>query len=333
MRATLRASLLLLLAVGALSGCSRNNALTTPASSGMTTPQAQVMTEMTQQPGVIEDGISDSEAEMSSSTGTGGLAAIQPLTFWRRFRAHERTFEFAFSDTDSTGQPTRAIVTIRTHLTGTFNILAAATNDTTRGTSAMIGVGVGLSAESDSTRHVIHKPLDETRVRRVLLRRAKLPRDVPMDADCDHDSTRVRWRLAAVSGVKVTSKDNTTQVLSVRIQSGTLDTTLTDPLAFVRLRTLLRLPPGMPVKITVTTNHTDDVVVLHHNDRRFRLVSNNDGTYTGDFQCRLFARGLWHFGVDAIAHATLYDDTAPYDSQRWVFPYIIVPERMDGPDL
>src|SRR2546426_3687698 len=128
MRATLRASLLLLLAVGALSGCSRNSALTTPGSTGMSAAQSQAMAEMTQRPGVIEDGTSDSEAEMTSASGTG-LAAIRPLTFWRRFRARDRTFEFAFSDTDSTGQPTRAIVTIRTHLTGTFNILAGVPND------------------------------------------------------------------------------------------------------------------------------------------------------------------------------------------------------------
>jgi len=37
--------------------------------------------------------------------------------------------------------------------------------------------------------------------------------------------------------------------------------------------------------------------------------------------------------VDAISHGTLYDDTAPYDSQRWVLPYVLAPERLDGPDL
>jgi hypothetical protein len=54
---------------------------------------------------------------------------------------------------------------------------------------------------------------------------------------------------------------------------------------------------------------------------------------SAEFRCRLFTRGLWHFGVDAISHATLYDDTAPYDSQRWVFPYVVAPERMDGPAM
>src|SRR5262249_56835559 len=117
----------------ALAGCSRNNPVTAAAtgSSGMSALQTQVITEMTQQSGVIEDGVSD--ADESIDTGTGmTLSAIRPLTFWRRFRPHERTFEFAFSDTDSTGQPTRAVVTIRTHLTGTLNILAAAAPPDTR---------------------------------------------------------------------------------------------------------------------------------------------------------------------------------------------------------
>src|SRR5438093_6184193 len=99
MRAMLRASLLLLLAAGALSGCSPNNPVATPPSSGMSATQAQVTSEMTQQPGVVEDGVSDSEGEATIGT-TQGLAAIDPLTFWRRFEVRRRTFEFAYSDTD-----------------------------------------------------------------------------------------------------------------------------------------------------------------------------------------------------------------------------------------
>jgi hypothetical protein len=333
MRAKVHASLLLLLVAAALTGCSRNN-LPTSSSGSVTATQAEVMTEMTQQPGVIEDGVSDSELEYSADAG--GLAAIRPLAFWRRFRAHERTFEYAYSDSDSTGRPTRAIVTIRTHLVGTFNIRAGAAPPDSTGNSPGIGIGVGaalLNAPRDSTIHTVTKPLDEVRVRRVVLRRLRLPHDVPRDADCDHDSTRVRWRVAGVSGVEVTSQDNTTDIVSVHVEAGALETTITDPLEFIRLRGLLKLDPGASVKVTVTTTHNDDVVLLHHNDRRFKLTANGDGTYSGEFSCRRFTRGLWHFGVDAISHATLFDDAAAYDSQRWVFPYVVAPERLDGPPL
>lgn len=325
MRARLHASLLLLLAAGALSGCSRNSAVTNPASTLNASNNTQVVAELTAQPGVIEDGVSDDQTEMTSSA-IGGLSAIRPLTFWRHFNSRERHFEIAYSDTDSTGVPTRAVATITTHLTGTFNILAGAPS------SDSSGAGAGAVA-SDSTRRRIQKPLDETRIRKVLLRRQRLPHDVPRDADCEHDSLRVRWRVAGLTGALVTSADNTVQIQALRIQCGAVDTMITDPLAFVRLRGLLRFEPGAPVTLTVTTTHTDDVVLFHHNGRRLRLTGNGDGTYTGVLASRRFARGLWHFGVDALSHGTLYDDAASYDSQRWAFPYVIAPNRMDGPAL
>src|SRR5258706_8114404 len=65
MRATLRAPLILLLAVGALSGCSRNQLPSSLTSSGTSTDQAQVMTQLTQQSGIIEDGISNDPTEVT----------------------------------------------------------------------------------------------------------------------------------------------------------------------------------------------------------------------------------------------------------------------------
>ncbi len=335
MRARIHPSLLLLLAAAALSGCSSKNPTSSPGPSGMTgssSMQTQIVTEMTQMPGVIEDGISNSQLDLSSGTG-GALAAITPFGYWRTFDRATPTFSFAYSDTDSTGLPTRAVVTITTHLTGLLHIRAGAAPPDTTPSSPGLGIGVGLGSEHDSTLHIVTKPLGEMRLRIVDLRRARLPHDMDRESDDDHDSTRVRWRLAGFSGVKVTSDSNTTQIESVRIQEGSLDTTITDPLTFVRLRRLIPFHGGAPVMLTVTTSHSNDVVSLDYNDRRIMLKSNGDGTYSGQFRCRGWMRGLWHFGVDAVAHATLYDDATGYDSQRWVFPYVIAPERFDGPEL
>ena len=166
----------------------------------------------------------------------------------------------------------------------------------------------------------------------MLLRR--LP-DRPDDPDSDPANVGrpPRWRVAAVSGVEVTSKDHTTEVLSLRLQSGALDTTLTHPLAFIQLRGLLKLQVGAGVTLTVTTGRNDDVVVLHHNDLRFRLHNNGDNAYSGQFRTGLFARGLQHFGVDAMSNGTLFDDALPYDSQIWVLPYVIAPELLAGPPM
>ena len=315
MRFTLRLPLALLLFAGALAGCSTS---TNPTAGTSSDDQSQAMVAMTQDPAVVEDGVSDAE-DATAIDGSSGLAAIQPRNFWRRFRVRDRRFEFAFSDTDSTGHPTRAVVTIRTHLVGTFNILAG--DPGTDGTAL------------DSARNVIHKPLDEVRVRRVLLRRVPDALWAPAGSPGASDAMP-RWRVAAVSGVEVSSKDHQTDVVSVRLQQGTtLDTTITNVLAFIRLRNLPRLEPGQDVTITVTTTHDDDVVVLHHGDRRLRLHNNADATYTGVFPAGALLHGLRHLGLDAISHSTLFDDQAPYDSQRWVFPFLFVPDVLDGPPV
>ena len=71
---------------------------------------------------------------------------------------------------------------------------------------------------------------------------------------------------------------------------------------------------------------------LYLRDMRFRLKNNGDDTYSGTFRTG-WLTGVRHFGVNALSHGTLFDDTAPYDSQRWVLPYVLAPERLDGPDL
>jgi hypothetical protein len=35
--------------------------------------------------------------------------------------------------------------------------------------------------------------------------------------------------------------------------------------------------------------------------------------------------GLHHVGVNALSHGTLLDDTAAYDSQSWIEPYLVHP--------
>src|SRR5262249_38122939 len=149
------------------------------------------------------------------ATVAAGLAAVRPLRFWRTIMSRDRTFGFAFSDTDSTGRPTRAIVTITTHLTGTFHLIAVVPSDTNA---------------ADSSRQVLHKPLDETRTRLVLLRRTAL----------GNSDRRVFWRIAAVSGVEVVSNPSTTHIESVRVQTAGLDTTIVEPVAFFRLADLIR---------------------------------------------------------------------------------------------
>ena len=313
MRPTRLLGLALLLASVLLAGCGKNSNPASPLGNTPASPssndQALVTSTIAAAPQAVEDGLADlpDPTSIGGVPGSPGLmSAIQPLNFWRTVRERDRTLEFAFSDLDPDQRPTTALVTIRKRLVGQFNILV--------GPPAVDATpGGGPPPVGDAP--VVHKPLEDQWVRRVLLKRIRL----------EGEGGEARWRIAAVSGVKVTSKDATTHILSLRIQAADEATTILDPLEFQRLRRILRFQPETRVTLTVTTERNNDVVVLHHRDHRFRFHNNGDKTYTGEWPTGLPFRGLGHFGINALSNGTLFDDQAPYDSQSWIFPYTLEP--------
>jgi hypothetical protein len=323
-----RMSLSLLILAAALSGCGKNggeatNSITNPggSSGGSAVEEAQVAASMSEAPELIEDGIMETEAEIDLGSGlvAGELnAQIRPLRFWRKIENIERRFEFAFADTDSTGRPTTALVTVHKQLRGTFNILAGDPP-----AEPVLAEGENPVPPRDTTLRLVRKRLNDHSVRRVLLKRVPPP---PGDelARLDH---RPRWRIAATSGVQVTSRDAETNIVSLRVQSGPLDTVITNPLDLFRLRRVLHFPADARVHLTVTTERNDDVVVLYRGDGRFRFRNNGDNTYSGGFLAG-WMRGTHHFGVNALSNGTLFDDAAPYDSQAWALPYVVAPTML-----
>jgi hypothetical protein len=311
MRTTFRLPLFLLTASLVLAGCGRNqSAATSPGAGGTGSSEAmeraEVASALAESPEAVEDGAFESSdewttAESAASGGNQTLEAIRPLRWWRTIRNVERTFEFAFADTDSTGRPTRAIVTVHKKLTGGFHILA--------------GPAGQDSAPRDSL-SLIRKPLVDHWVRRILLRRVRT-----------EDDARVRWRIAATSGVEVTSRSAQTNILSLRVQTASQDTTIENPLAFWFLRRIVKVTPGEDVTLTVTTAASDDVVVLISRAGRFRFHNNGDNTYTGHWRAPALG-GLRHVGVNALSRGTLFDDAAPYDSKAWILPYVVRGEVM-----
>ena len=296
-----------------VAGCGDN---ATEPSAGGTSDQSQIAGLLLAAPSLIDDGGLYRTADQttlapalprsasprlssptpSSPRPAGAPAApIEPHEFWRDITTAFRTFEFDFADSDSTGQPTTAIATVHWRLAGTFNIVTQAT-------------------DTDPSR-LVHKPLVDHWQRRVLLRR------IPMEGG---DPARPIWRIAAVSGVEVASPEPTTQISSLHVQSATLDTTITDPLAFFYLRRILRFGPDEEVTLTVTTARNDDVVLLYHHESRTRMTNNGDDTYTGVMPAGSL-EGWHHFGVNALSHGTLFDDEAPYDSRAWILPYAVPP--------
>jgi hypothetical protein len=310
MNATRGTVLILPLLLALLAGCAQRGDLTAPRTPGGTeaSDQAEVASAMAAEPSYVDDEVSESsdptalEAAPTGATEAGPFAAeaaIRPLAFWRTIRSVERNFEFAFADTDSTGRPTTAVVVVHRHMLGSFNIQVAD------------AVPEGSPPES----HVIHKALADHAVRRLRLRRVRVP---------DETSDRRAWRVVATSGVQITSRGATTRIESLRIQSGPLDTTVTEPLAFFRLRAMIKLDPLADVTLTATTARSDDVLLLYLRERRARFQNNGDNTYRITFSVP-DRTGLHHVGVNALSNGTLFDDAAPYDSQSWIEPYLVHP--------
>ncbi len=289
-------SAVVVLGTALLAGCG-----TSPTSPGkvQTTDQSQVTGVIGAQGSLIDDGLLEVSTQVSMAPAlpgsqNAGTVAIQPFTFWRTIQTETRQFQFAFSDTDSTGHPTTAVVTLLRDFGGTFNVVPQST--TNPGTPDLA--------------NIVHKPLEDHWKRLILFKR------VPMTG-----FDQPVWRIAGISGVDVTSQGATTVINSVRVQDGGgLDTTITDPLAFIHLRQMLRFAPDDSVTLTVTTPRTDDVVVFYHFDRRVRFTNNGNGTYTYGFRTSAYD-GWRHFGVNALSHGTLYDDQLPYDSKAWILPY------------
>lgn len=283
----------LVLVAGLAAGCGKSGPSEPLSQAGTPTAAdvAQVNAEVAANPDYVDENVYESNDPAQLDPAGPGMAAIRPLWWWRSIRSVTRRFETEYTSPDSTGRPTMAVVTVHKRLLGSFNIL------------------VGDSAASPDS--LLRKPLDDHWVRRLLLKRVRTD-------STGHD----RWRLVGTSGVQVTSANAVTRIQSVRVQAGALDTTITDPLQMHRLRRVLHIPTGTEVMVTVQTGSADDVVVFYRWMHRARF--HNDGGGAFSFRWTTGAEGgLRHFGVNALSRGTLFDDSAPYDSQAWLFPFVV----------
>jgi hypothetical protein len=308
MKRQLGIALGLVLAIAAVSGCSKSTKPASPLGSngigqnGATAVDiAQTNDAVAASPGLINENQYTTTAQMPMMLGAVGLSAVRPIYWWRTIDSTARVVDFVYGNPDSLGRPTTAVATVHKHFTGTFNLVAGDTGT------------VGRPA--DSTLRFIHTPLDDQWMRQLALQRFLVPARSAKDT-----VPHFVWRVVGTSGVTVTSANATTQILSLRIQAGARDTTITDPLELHRLRRILWIPANTPVTVTVNTGRASDIVVLYHGLERSRFTSNGDGTFTKKFSDLDFP-GLRHFGVNAFSKGTLADDAAPYDSKAWVLPF------------
>jgi hypothetical protein len=320
MRSTLRWTLAIVLLAALAGGCGKKaNDPLSPAAGGSaaggsgggasaSADRAGASSAIASTPQLVEDGIFEAADQGTLGGMPGTLAAIRPVVYWRTINHVDRNFDIAFGDNDESGRPTTAVVTVEKFLTGSFNILAGPPPAT-------------LEVADSAQLSVIRKPLADHWVRRVLLQR------VPLGGDAEDLDPHRGWRVVGSSGVDVTSRNATTHIVSLRVQAGPLDTLITDPLAFFRLRRMLRFDVADSVELTVRTLRNDDVVVLMFRGLRTAFRNNGDNTYTRVWRTPPIS-GVVHLGVNAFSRGTLFDDASPYDSEAWLLPYVVRPTMM-----
>jgi len=313
----MRSRLVVVLAAGGLlallvNGCGNSsNSTSTSSPSSQASDQAEVAATLSSALTLTDDGLAEDPSRVSASAASpvqevGGAgrysvqAAIRPFTWWQNITHVAPTWTFAFADTDSTGHPRLCDVTLTKHMTGTLVIIPVSAADSTKPDSA----------------HPITKPIDKTVTRRIELSRLLI------------NGVRV-WKVVAVTGAFVTTPGATTHLESLHIQSSSgVDTTITNPLEWFALRHVLRFAANDTVTVTAATARTNDPLFLPRWDFRRRLRNNLDGTYTITWVTSAWGGWRW-FGIQAMTHGSLYDDTAPFDMQAWHLPFRVVGGQPD----
>ena len=295
----------LTLAAMLAAGCgSKSSTSPTPP---LSTDQSQVASVLSAASTLTDDGLAEDpsrtgalvagpeqlQGELSDPNAT--QAFIRPFAWWQHVTQITPTWTLSFADTDASGRPTTCIATLDKHMTGSLVVIPTNPSDTTQADSA----------------HTVVKPLDKTLTRRIKLSRLLI-------------GTERVWKVVQVTGAFVSTVSPQTDILSLHIHATSgVDTTIVDPLQWFSLRHVLAFTTNDTVTVTVTTTRTNDPVFIHRWDWRHRLRNNLDGTYSFTWVTSAWGGWRW-FGIQAMSHGSLYDDTLPFDMEAWHFPFRVV---------
>ncbi|MCK4544248.1 hypothetical protein KAU43_01800 [candidate division WOR-3 bacterium] len=137
------------------------------------------------------------------------------------------------------------------------------------------------------------------------------------------------WRLYAISGVEITTDNNTIQIDSVRVTlpATGLDTLITDVTNLVQKENVIKVRPDDLANITIYTNQGDSFAFLHSHFWRWRFYadSTTPGIYNRTWKT---PHNLGHYrvGFDVLTNGTLTDDSIPYDANLWGLHYLVTAE-------
>ncbi len=246
------------------------------------------------------------DQDVPSSSLMKTSAAIIPVVWGRQITSASRTVTFQeLADT-------LVVATITGTITGNVKIAAK-------------------DSVGDTTITIVTKSFTE-----ILTRKAKFYRIARTNR------VRDNWRMREISALRGGTTNSIVTIDQLQAIIGTDTLTVTDPNEFYlkfsgfagRQVPALGTSTQVKVRITITSTESDtDFVMLHrpgvlrpHHARTTMVSQTGTGPYTRIYELtwNSHIKGRHHFFVSAVTRNSLFDDVAPWATQLWGFPYLVL---------
>ena len=290
----------------AIAGCGDSITMSGPAS----VDDEGLLREFLEEDEIFDD-LGPYDGTQGTVDGGDGRDAIDPLTFWREITERDRYREIIFDPEEGTAQ-----VTVHRDVWGILHIV-------------------------DQEMDEYEKPFHHEG-----LRLATFARDPdwepphgpqgphgphpPNDGSPNHPHPRPHgpWSVIEVSGFLAQSEECTISIDWIRVQSASVDVTITDPLALLAVPDeIMAFERDEEVTVTVSGPPEDSIVFLHTRRHRSPLEYAGDGTFTGTWT--VTHQGRHTAWVQALAHDTIFDSEYPDDALIWGAPYFVFDEEFE----
>jgi hypothetical protein len=137
------------------------------------------------------------------------------------------------------------------------------------------------------------------------------------------------WILTELSGFRAESDTLTIAIDWIRVQSATVDVTISDPLELMAVPDeIMAFEVGEQVTVTVSGPPEGAVLFLHTRQWKSPFAYDGTGAFVGTWTVTRPGRHTaW---VEAMAHDTLYDSEHPEDTLIWGMPYVVGDGEIEG---
>jgi hypothetical protein len=260
-----------------------------------------------------DDGLFDDmgpyEVGQMALGGSDGRDEIDPLTFWRVVTGHDCYREIVHDPGEDTAE-----VTVHREIWGDLHII-------------------------DESMVEYVKPFHHAGIRHATFVRDP-DWDPPSNGSHGHgaiggqgETTRNQyrcgpWILTEISGFLAESDTLTIGIDWIRVQSATVDVTITDPLALMTVPDeIMVFEVGEEVTVTVSGPPEDSILFLHTRRWKSPFQYDGAGAFTGTWT--VTRRGRHCAWVEAMARGTLFDSEHPEDTLIWGMPYAVHDEEIE----